>query len=128
MIDEITEYNPDGRNIPDELKSEKFTLPEWVEAKNDVYDLQSVFDEQISPLMVQVENLCLEHGIPYTARFITAQTETGNSAIHVCNMGGVNRATPELMLIAKLEQMSMDFLKEGVGLLAASLRKYSPKK
>lgn len=39
------------------------------------WDLESVYDEQINPLMAQIIAICKEHNIPFVASFAYAQQD-----------------------------------------------------
>lgn len=44
------------------------------------FDLESVYDQQISPLMQQIINICKEHKMPVIASFAYANTEENGVA------------------------------------------------
>lgn len=44
------------------------------------FDKESVYDEQISPLMTQIIAICKEHNIPMVAQFQYADTEDNGPA------------------------------------------------
>lgn len=46
------------------------------------FDLESVYDQQISPLMQQIINICKEHNMPVLASFAFANTE--NTGVACC--------------------------------------------
>lgn len=46
----------------------------------EIFNLESVYDEQISPLMQQIINICKEHKMPVVASFAFANTEEDGPA------------------------------------------------
>lgn len=55
------------------------------------YDLEKVYDEQISPLMTKIIEICQEHRIPMVASFQYANSETEGPAFCTTIMvGGPN--------------------------------------
>lgn len=41
----------------------------------ELFDLEAIYDEQISPLMTQIIAICKEHDLPMLATFVCAQRE-----------------------------------------------------
>lgn len=44
------------------------------------YDLETVYDEQIAPLMTQIIAICREHNLPMVASFAYRQDEEGGAS------------------------------------------------
>jgi hypothetical protein len=44
---------------------------------NEDFDVEAIYDEQISPLMTQIIALCKEHQIPMLASFLYSRSDTG---------------------------------------------------
>jgi len=102
-----------------------FSTEEWIHAIPDEYNLDEAFLEEVVPLLEQLEAKCRELNIPYYLRFVTIQDMTGNSTRAAYSLGGPVRATPELLAIARLEQLGAEFIEGTAVMLQATFAKYA---
>jgi hypothetical protein len=112
------EYTPDK-------PGSAFTLQEWIATPPEVFDATEVYNAEIMPLVKQVEELCHKHRVPFYFRATLQADLTGCQARTTLFLGGLERATPELLAAARLEEFSMDYIGSMLSLLGACKKKYS---
>lgn len=60
------------------------------------YDLEHVYDEQISPLMMQIIDICRQHRIPMLATFAYAADGNGETSWCTSSLEWATRHNPQL--------------------------------
>jgi len=101
-----------------------FTTEEWVNAKPEVFDVSTTYDERLTPLIKEIEKICREVNMPFIMRFFTSQTEGGNSSHTIDFLGGVGRATPELLAATLITELDHESPMRVAGLMMAAVQKF----
>jgi hypothetical protein len=74
-----------------------FTLLDWAQTKPDDFDLESVYDEQIAPLVDQIRSICDKEGIVSSMLFV------------IGNQGAVSH-TARSFIVPRLDRLSPQIL------------------
>ena len=73
-----------------------------------LYDLEDIYDEQISPLMQQIIKICKEHGMPVLASFAIANHVDEGTYNCTTYLGGGEDREPERY------KKALSYVKNGV--------------
>lgn len=66
--------------------------------KNEPFDLEDVYDEQIAPLMTKIIDICKEHKLPMFATFLYLNDPEGDDGICTTNLMFPERPIPAQLL------------------------------
>lgn len=119
----VTVIEEDSADLNDDTAP--FTLQDWISAPFESFDNSEVYEQHIKPLIHQLEALCHEHRVPFYYRATISADRKGSTARTTLFLGGVGRATPELLAAAKLDEFSMDYVGSMLGLVGACKKKFS---
>ena len=104
---------------------EGFDTDEWIHANPAEYHLAEEYNTLVFPKLKEIEKLCQELGMPFFMRFFIEQTPDGNRSGTVSWLGGPDKATPEILALTMLDQLSQDTPMQMAALFGAAVQKFS---
>jgi hypothetical protein len=105
--------------------SEAFSPKEWMTAELTHFNVEREYEAEVQPLLRALEAKCHELGMPFYFRATTGQDLTGSIARTTCYMGGVGKATPDLIALQMLNVLDHEYLMALFQLLQLCGEKYN---
>lgn len=100
------------------------------ELKRELFDLEKVFDEEISPLMKQVKEICARENMPMVSMFCYTTKDGADGKSLDCGTATIampSKRTPELMKLVTLLALNKIGIEDILGMAAESLCEASSK-